>query len=133
MVNSVADMLIRIKNAQMAGKERVLVPFSRAKFDVAKILKENGLVQEIERKKKKVSKTEQVFLEVKLDLSRGIMPIAGIKIFSKPSRRVYLGKKDIKPVVSGYGISIISTSRGIMSGQDARKNNLGGELIAEVW
>ncbi|HEY4484660.1 MAG TPA: 30S ribosomal protein S8, partial [Candidatus Paceibacterota bacterium] len=62
-MNSVADMLIRIKNAQMAGKERVLVPFSRAKFDVAKILKENGLVQEIERKKKKVGKTEQVFLE----------------------------------------------------------------------
>ncbi|HEY4484617.1 MAG TPA: 30S ribosomal protein S8, partial [Candidatus Paceibacterota bacterium] len=117
----------------MAGKERVLVPFSRAKFDVAKILKENGLVQEIERKKKKVGKTEQVFLEVKLDLSRETMPIAGVKIFSKPSRRVYLGKKDIKPVVSGYGISIISTSHGIMSGQEARKNNLGGELIAEIW
>ncbi|MBI2057416.1 MAG: 30S ribosomal protein S8 [Candidatus Yanofskybacteria bacterium] len=133
MINSVADMLIRIKNAQMAGKERVLVPFSKAKFEVVKILKENNLVQDFERKKKKVTKTEHAFLEIKLDLNRERTPIAGVKVLSKPSRRIYLGKRDIKPVVSGFGISIISTSRGIMSGQDARKNNLGGELIAEIW
>lgn len=132
-MNTVTDMLIRIKNAQAAKKERVLIPFSKSKFEVAKILKEKNFIQEIERKKKKVGKTEQSFLEIKLNPNSHQVAITGIKIISKPSRRFYLKKKDIKPVVSGYGTSIISTSKGIMTGQDARKNNLGGEVIAEVW
>lgn len=132
-MNSVIDMLIRIKNAQAAKKERILISFSKSKFEVAKILKEKNFIQDIERKKKKVGKTEQSFLEIKLNLNSHQPAIAGMKVISKPSRRFYLKKKDIKPVVSGYGISIISTSKGIMTGQDARKNNLGGEVIAEVW
>ncbi len=132
-MTTVIDMLIRIKNAQAVNKERVLIPFSRSKFEVAKILKEKNFIQDIERKKKKVGKTEQSFLEIKLNFNNNQAAIAGVKIVSKSSRRFYLKKKDIKPVVSGYGISIISTSKGIMTGQEARKNNLGGELIAEIW
>lgn len=130
---SVTDLLIRIKNAQMADKERLLAPFSKAGFEVVKILKGAGFVSDFERKKKKLKKAEHVFLEIKLDLSGENPPISGIKIVSSPSRHIYLKQRDIKPVISGYGISIISTSKGIMTGGEARKHNLGGELLAEVW
>ena len=129
----IANMLIAIKNAQSANKERLLVPFSKSKFDIAKILEEAGFVSEIERKKKKIKKTEQNFVEIKINREGQANQISGIKLISKPSRRVYTKKIGIKPVMSGYGLSIISTSKGIMSGEEARKQNLGGELIAEVW
>lgn len=129
----IADMLISIKNAQNADKERLLVPFSKTKLAIAGILKEAGFISEIEKKNKKIKKTEQCFLEIKINPVKQPHSISGIKIISKPSRRVYTGKKEIKPVMSGYGLAIISTSKGIMSGQEARKQNLGGELIAEIW
>lgn len=125
----IADMLISIKNAQNANKERLLVPFSKSKFEIAKILKEAGFISDLERKKKKVKKTEQNFVEIKINAGR----ISGIKLISKPSRRVYTAKKEIKPVMSGHGLAIISTSKGIMNGEEARKQNLGGEFIAEIW
>ena len=109
------------------------MPFSGIKFEIAKILKEAGFVSEVERKKKKVKKTEQSFLEVKINREGQGRLITGVKLVSKPSRRVYTKKSEIKPVMSGYGVSIVSTSHGIMSGEEARKQNLGGELIAEVW
>ena len=130
---SIIDMLIRIKNAQMNKKERVLVSFSKANLEVAKILKNKNFIQDFERKKKKIKKTEHPFLEIKLNSGKQKPAIAGLKIVSRPSRRFYLKKEEIKPVVSGFGISIISTSKGIMTGEEAKKNNLGGELIAEVW
>ena len=129
----IADMLTMIRNAQSASKERLLVPFSGAKFEIVKILKEAGFVSEVERKKKKVKKTEQSFLEVKINREGQGRLITGVKLVSKPSRRVYTKKSEIKPVMSGYGVSIVSTSHGIMSGEEAHKQNLGGELIAEVW
>ena len=127
------DMLIRVKNAQMNKKERVLVSFSKANLEVAKILKNKNFIQDFERKKKKIKKTEHPFLEIKLNSGKQKPAIAGLKIVSKPSRRFYIKKEEIKPVVSGYGISIISTSKGIMTGEEAKKSNLGGELLAEVW
>ncbi|TSC74388.1 MAG: small subunit ribosomal protein S8 [Parcubacteria group bacterium Gr01-1014_44] len=129
----IADMLTMIKNAQNAGKERLLVPFSAVKFEIARILKEAGFVSEVERKKKKIKKTEHNFVEVKINRGEQARLILGIKLISKPSRRVYAKISEIKPVMSGYGISIISTSNGIMSGEEARKQNLGGEVIAEIW
>ena len=129
----IADMLISIKNAQNANKERLLVPFSRSKLEIARILKESGFVSDMERKKKKVKKTEQNFLEIKINQKEQPHSISGIKLISKPSRRVYTPKKEIKPVMSGHGVAIISTSKGIMSGEEARKQNLGGELMAEIW
>ena len=132
-MTSIIDMLIRIKNAQMNKKERVLVSFSKANLEVAKILKSKNFIQDFERKKKKIKKTEHPFLEINLGSGKQEPAIAGLKIVSKPSRRFYIKKEEIKPVVSGYGISIISTSKGIMTGEEAKKSNLGGELLAEVW
>lgn len=129
----IADMLISIKNAQNANKERLLVPFSKSKFEIARILKESSFVSEIERKKKKVKKTEQNFIEIKINQKEGARAISDIKLISKPSRRVYTPKQGIQPVMSGHGVAILSTSKGMMSGEEARKQNLGGELIAEVW
>lgn len=129
----IADMLTSIKNAQNANKERLLVPFSTVKFAIAKILKEAGFVSEVERKKRKIKKTEHNFVELKFGRRGQTRSISGIKLISKPSRRVYAGKSAIKPVMSGYGISIVSTPQGMMNGEEARKKNLGGELIAEIW
>lgn len=129
----VSDMLIRIKNAQMAGKDRLLIPFSKLKWEMAKILKEGGFIDDFERRKKKLTKTEHPFIEVKLDIEKKKAAISGVKIVSKPSRRVYVKKNEIRPVLGGYGLSIISTPKGIMTGKEARKNNLGGEWLAEIW
>ena len=109
------------------------MPFSGIKFEIAKILKEAGFVSEVERKKKKFKKTEHGFVEIKINREGRGRFISGVKLVSKPSRRIYTKNSEIKPVMSGYGLSILSTSRGIMSGEEARKQNLGGELIAEIW
>lgn len=129
---TISDMLIRIKNAQMARQDRLLIPLSKMKWEVAKVLKEWKFIQDFERKKKKLKKTEQAFIEIKLDGERP-SAISGVKIISKPSRRIYIKKSDIRPVLEGYGLAIISTPRGVMSGEEARKNNLGGEWLAEIW
>ena len=127
-------MLIQIKNAQAVGKEQILVPFSKIKFSIARILKEGGFVQDIEKKKKKGKKSELDYLEISLKYNEDKSPaISDFKIVSKPSRHLYIGAKDIKSIRSGYGIAIISTSRGVMSSKQAKKQNLGGEIMFEVW
>ena len=127
-------MLVQIKNAQAVGKEQISVPFSNMKFKIAQILKENGFIIDLEKKKKKTKKSELDYLSISLkydeDKHSGI---DGFKIISKPSRHIYIGSKDIKPVRSGYGIAAISTSKGVMSSKEARKQNLGGEILFEVW
>lgn len=127
-------MLVQIKNAQAVGKEQVSVPFSNMKFKIAGILKDNGFVQDIERKKKKEKKSEREYLSVTLKYDEDSQPaISGFKIISRPSRHLYTGVKDIKLIRSGYGIAVISTSKGVMSSKEARKQNLGGEILFEVW
>jgi len=127
-------MLVQIKNAQAVGKEQVLIPFSKIKFEIAKILKNNGFIENVEKKKKKGNKNE--FEYILIYLKRGedkLLGINGFKLVSKPSRHFYIGAKDIKPVHSGYGIAVISTSKGILSSKKARKQNLGGEVLFEIW
>lgn len=118
----------------MARKDRLLIPFSKIKWDIAKVLKEGQFIHDFERKKKKQNKnkTEHVFIEIKLNVENP-QAISGVRIISKPSRRLYIKKRDIHPVLGGYGIAIISTPRGVMSGEEARKQNLGGEWLAEIW
>ena len=130
-MDPVIDMLIGIKNAHMARKEQVSVPFSKIKFTIAKILKEAGYVDEVERKSKKTKKGELDYLTVTLKIADENE--FGLKIVSRPSRRIYIKAKDIRKVRSGYGIAIISTSKGIMTADNARKNGLGGQVICEVW
>ena len=103
------------------------------RWEVARVLQEAGFVQELDKKKKKARKAEHNWIELKLDTNNGRLPITGVRILSKPSRRWYVKSSELRPVVSGFGIAILSTPRGIMTGKEARKQNLGGELIAEVW
>jgi len=133
-MDPVLNMLVQIKNAQAVGKEQVLVPFSKVKFTIVQILKENNFVGDIEKKKKKARKSELDYLSVMLRYDDNKQPaISGIKIISRPSRHMYVGAKDIKSVHSGYGIAVISTSKGIMSSKEARKQGIGGEIMFEVW
>ena len=130
----ISDMLIRLKNAQAVGKEQVSVPFSGMKLKIAEILKTGGFIQDFEKRKKKVKKSEIDYLLVSLKYDEDKLPgISGFKIISRPSRHMYEGVKEIKPVHSGYGIAVISTSKGIMSSKEARKQNLGGEILFEIW
>jgi len=132
-MSPIADMLIQIKNAQSRNQDEIALPFSKMKFDIAVILKEKGFVSEVEKRKKKMEKSELNFLYIKPKYNNEAGVIEGIKLVSKPSRRVYVAKEDLKPVRNGYGISIVSTSKGLMTGDDARKAGIGGEMICEVW
>ena len=132
-MKTISDMRHQIKNAQAAGRDRLVVPFSKMRWEVAQVLQEAGFVEELDKKKKKARKVEHNWIELKLDTNNGRLPITGVRILSKPSRRWYVKSSELRPVVSGFGIAILSTPRGIMTGKEARKQNLGGELIAEVW
>ncbi len=126
-------MLNQIKNAQLRGYPEVVLPFSNIKFEIANILKNNNFVSEVEKKKKKTKKSEFNVLAIGLKYNDGVGAISDIKLVSKPSRRMYSGKNDIHKIKNGYGISVMSTSRGIMSGDDAKKVGVGGEMLFEVW
>jgi small subunit ribosomal protein S8 len=128
-MDQISDFLIRIKNAQKAGRENVEIPFSKAKFELAKIFARENFVASVEEKGKKAAK--KIYINLKYD--EGMPAIENIVRKSKPSRRVYIGKDDIKTIKQGYGRAIISTSRGLMTDKEARKAGLGGELICEIW
>lgn len=132
-MDPIADMLIRIKNAQAVRGEQVVMPFSKVKFKIANILKEAGYISEVERKNKKVKKSEHEYLQCLLKYQDNQGALSDVKIISRPSRRMYIKAKDIKSVRSGHGLAIISTSKGIMSSKEAKKAGLGGEIICEIW
>ncbi len=122
-------MLVQIKNAQAVGKTEVMIPFSILKFAIVSVLQKEGYVGNVEKKKKKAKKAEVPYLEVLLKPDA----IHGMHFISKPSRRMYAGKDEMQRVKSGYGISVISTSRGIMTGSEAHKAGIGGEVLFEIW
>ena len=129
----IGDMLSQIMNAQAVNKETVTLPFSRIKFDIANVLKTNNYLADAEKKKRKTKKSEQDLLNITLKYGEFGPAISGIKFISRPSRRIYINAGQIKPVRSGYGMAVISTPKGIMSSKEARKNNLGGEILFEIW
>jgi small subunit ribosomal protein S8 len=128
-MDPISDFLIRIKNAQKAGRPDVEIPFSNAKFELAKIFGRENFVGSVEERGKKAAK--KIFINLKYE--DGMPAIENIVRKSKPSRRVYIGKSQIQTVRQGYGRAIISTSRGLMTDKEARKAGLGGELICEIW
>jgi small subunit ribosomal protein S8 len=132
-MDPISDMLTRLSNAQAVRHESVLIPFSKVKFRIAQILKEAGYVGEIERKKRKAKRAELEWLDVKLKYEANHGAISGIRLVSRPSRHMYTKAKDIRPVRSGYGLAVVSTPKGIMSGAAARKENVGGEIMFEIW
>lgn len=132
-MSPIANMLVQIKNAQARNIEEIVLPFSKMKFDIAVILKEKGFVAEVDKRKKKMKKAELTFLVIKPKYVDGVGAISDVRLVSKPSRRVYAARNDLKPIMNGYGISIVSTSKGLMTGSDARKAGVGGEVVFEVW
>lgn len=129
-MDPIADLLNRIKNAQAASHQVVRVPFSKMKFEIAKILEREGFIESVDRRGKGPQKIIRIFLKYKED---GKGALSDFKMISKPSRRVYIKAKEIKKTKGGYGISIISTPKGIMTDKEAKKNKVGGEIICEVW
>ncbi|MCH2124883.1 MAG: 30S ribosomal protein S8 [Pirellulaceae bacterium] len=130
MTDPIADMLTRIRNAAMVERPFTDMPVSKVKRGLAETLKREGYIwdwQEIESEK-----VNQLRVELKYG-PNGERVIQKIRRVSKPGRRVYSRAKDLRPVLNGLGISIISTSRGVISDREARQRNLGGEVLCEVW
>jgi len=125
----IADMLTRIRNAVMVGHESVLVPHSRVKVAVAKILKEENFIEDFEVVR---SKPEQM-IRVQLKYVDKQPAVIGLERVSRPGLRVYAGKGEIPRVYGGLGVAIMSTSQGIMTGKGAWRKKLGGEVLCYVW
>ncbi len=133
-MDPITDMLNRIRNAQAVGKASVSLPFSEMKYNIAKILQAHNFVGEVDKKGRKVGKSLDINLKYQKSDSGVLLPaISGIKRISKQGQRIYKKSRDVKKVRGGYGISIISTPKGIMADREARKQKLGGEVICEVW
>jgi small subunit ribosomal protein S8 len=130
VTDSIGDMLTRIRNANSALKPEVLVPYSRLKAEIAKVLKRQGYIADFYAEK--LENGRQV-LKIQLRIIGKERAIVGIKRISRPGLRRYVGSQDVPRVLGGMGISILTTSRGIMTGHEAKKANVGGELLAYVW
>lgn len=126
----IADMLTRIRNAVRARHPRADLPASNMKVEIARILKEEGYVSTYKVVDENKRRVLRVFFRYTND-KRSVL--TDLKRISRPGCRRYVGKSEIRPVVGGMGISILSTPRGIMTGQTARKEGVGGELLCEVW
>ena len=126
----IADMLTRIRNAVMAKHDFVLVPASRMKLSIAKILKEEGFIIDYEVLRSKPHRAIKIYLKYS-DKNQPV--ISGLERASKPGLRVYVGRKEIPRVYSGLGIAIVSTPKGVMTGQQAWRQGIGGELLCYVW
>ncbi len=134
MIDPISDMLTRIRNAQSAGQDTVVIPFSNLKLAIAKILEEQEYIEKFNKESDgKISHINIKLKYEKIGTNRKIPAISWIKRISKEGKRMYIGKNEIKKVKQGYGISIISTSKGVMTGRKARKLGIGGEFLCEVW
>ena len=129
-MDPIADMLTSIRNAQAARKETVSVPYSKIKMEIAKVLAKEKFIKEADHKGKKINKTIDIVLNYD-SLNRPT--ITNLKRVSKPSRRIYSPSSKIKKIRQGFGFQILSTPRGILSGKDARREKIGGEVICEVY
>jgi len=128
-MDPISNMIIQLKNAGMAGIPSTTVPYSNVKFEIASLLKKEGYVASVEKKGKTVKKN----LELGVVYTDKKPRISDVKRVSKPSRRVYLGVKDIRPVLQGHGIMILSTPKGILTEKQARKEHVGGEVLFKIW
>ena len=129
VTDPIADMLTRIRNAIMADHDYVLVPSSKTKLSIIKILGEEGFIDRYEVLKGK----PQPMMKVHLKYTDGQPAILGLERASKPGLRVYVEKREIPRIYGGLGITILSTSKGIMTGQEAWRQHLGGEILCYVW
>jgi small subunit ribosomal protein S8 len=130
MTDPIADMLTRIRNAIRANHTRVDVPGSKLKLEIARILKEEGYINNFVTKGEGVKYSIRIFLRYD---AKGTSSITHLNRVSRPGRRVYIGSAEIPKVLGGYGVNIVSTSKGLMSGKRARAEKMGGEILAEIY
>ena len=128
VVDNISNLIISIKNASTAGKDYLNVPATKISNAILNVLKENNFIQDFS-KKDKDSKT----IKVVLKYEDGSPVVTDVKRVSKNSKRVYQSTKEIKNIKRGYGISVLSTPNGVLSGQQAREQKVGGELLFEIW
>ncbi len=130
MTDPIADMLTRIRNANMIGAEKVDVPASKLKIEITKLLKEKGFIKGYKVLKDKKQGVLRISLKYVVG---GDKVISGIKKISKPGRRVYVDKKEIPEVMGRLGVAILSTSRGIFCDESCRREGIGGEVLCYIW
>lgn len=124
-------ILSQIKNAQMAGKASLKTPYSDLKLAILDLLVKNKFIEKVEVKGRKLNKrTIEVFLNKKGSDNRIVQDV---QLVSRPSRRIYIGYKDIKPVKGGFGMLVLSTPKGVIRDKEARKLKLGGEVLFKIW
>ncbi len=129
VTDPIADLLVRIKNAGNTGLPSTIIPYSQLKFEIASLLQKEGYIGSVSKKGKKAKKV----IEVSIAYTNKKPRIADAARVSKPSRRVYMGVHDIKPVRHGYGLLVLSTPKGIMTDKEARKEHVGGEALFKIW
>ena len=129
MTDPIADMLTRIRNAQRAKHESVAIPMSKLKIEIARVLKDEGFIRDFE-----LPSEAERDLKIQLRYSGKREPVVtGIKRISKPGLRVYVKSKEMPRIMGGLGIAIVSTPQGVMTATQARRQNVGGEIICYVW
>ncbi|NQV87990.1 MAG: 30S ribosomal protein S8 [Parcubacteria group bacterium] len=129
MNDPIADMITRIKNAGEAEKESLLLPYSKLKLAIAELLQKEGYLKDVTKKGKKITN----LIEIGLIYEDGMSRIKGAERVSKFSRRVYHKAKDIKKVKQGFGMLVLTTPKGIMGDKQAKKENVGGEVLFRIW
>jgi small subunit ribosomal protein S8 len=130
MTDPIADMLTRIRNGIQSHHDRVELPASKLKVEIARILKSEGFISNYKLMEEKPQSTLRVYLKYSDD---GEPVIHGIERISRPGRRVYRNKEEIPRVLGGLGLAIVSTSKGVMAGSEAVKEGVGGEVLCQVW
>jgi small subunit ribosomal protein S8 len=130
MTDPIADMLTRLRNATRARKTEFHVPYSKLKSEIARILEKEGYIAGFEMETPKEGKPQ---IKIKNKFVNKASAIAGLKRVSRPGLRRYVGATEVPRVLGGMGIAVLSTSRGILTGHEAKKQNVGGELLAYVW
>lgn len=130
MTDPIADFLTRIRNALMAKHDRLDVPASKLKTNISTLLKQEGFIEDYEVIEEKPQSTLRVFLRYS---DEGVPAIRRLARVSKPGRRIYRGADEIKPVLNGLGVYIVSTSKGLLTDHQAREARVGGEILCELW
>jgi small subunit ribosomal protein S8 len=133
-MDKISEMLTNIRNAQQAGHAEVAVSYSKLRLSIANILEKEGFLESVARDKDGDKEKIRIRLKYfRISNTKNVPAIKGLKKISKPGQRIYVKSKDIRSVKNRYGLSIISTSQGVMSGEESRKMGLGGEYICQVW
>lgn len=126
----IADMLIRIKNGSRAKKETVLIPYSQLRFSIAQILLREGYLSSVTKRLRKASRLLEVGLVYE---GNGSPRVTDVERVSKSSKRVYVGVREVRRVKYGHGVMVLSTPKGLLTGDEARKEHVGGEVMFKIW